>query len=480
MGQSATMSDDASGETSGPFSVAPDEDLLYSLAADGSRRWIDPLVTKGRYWRLRLWLGWFLIAIFLGLPHVTIGGKPGILLDASRRQFTFFGATFHPTDNLILLAFGFSVGITLFALTALYGRLWCGYGCPHLIYLEFLFRPIERWLEGRPATMRKRDRGPWTMDRALRKGAKWAVFAAISVFLSATFVSYFVGWSQLWSWLLTAPSAHRGAIGFTAVVAALVFFDFAYFRDQMCTIACPWGRLQTVLYDRDTIIVGYDEARGEPRWKGRKPKAGENHGDCVDCGRCVTTCPTGVDIRRGLQMECVGCAQCIEACDEVMEKMGKPRGLVRYTSLSEIETGKRSVLRPRVFVYGALMLVAYAAFVALTVGRGDADAEILRGGREPFRMLPTGQVANLLRVRLTNHRPTEQAFTVRLVEPPGAELVVSRSPFVVAPDGVATLDVVVKLPRAAFSRGQARGHFVIESDAQVEIREEFVLLGPYQ
>jgi len=466
--------------TSGPFSVAPEEDLLYSLAADGSRNWIDPVLTRGRFWRIRLLVGWTLIAFFLGLPHVHIAGKPGIFLDVANRQFTVFGVTLHPTDNLLLLAFGALVVVTVFAVTSMFGRLWCGYACPHPVYLELVFRPVERWLEGSPVHRRRRDAGPWSFDRAWRKGSKWSLYALISLFMSATFVSYFVGWDPLWQRLLTAPLEHTGllfAIGFTA---ALVFFDFAYFRDQMCTVACPYGRLQTVLYDRDTVIVGYDTTRGEPRGRKRERKHDGEFGDCVDCGRCVTTCPTGMDIRRGLQMECIGCAQCIEACDQVMEKTGRPRGLIRYTSLRELDTGTRSFLRPRVYMYVALVTVALAALSALSAGRSDAGADVVRGGREPFRMLPTGEVANILRVRLTNHLHQPQAFTVTLAQPTSAKLIVSQSPFTVAGDEVATLDVVATLPEDAFERGQVKGLFIIESDAGVILEKEFVLLGPYR
>jgi len=461
-----------------PFGVAPDEDLLYSLAADGSRRWIEPSVTYGRYWRLRSILAWGLMALFVGLPHVTIAGLPGIFLDVAHRKFTVFGVTLHPTDNLVLLAFGALVIVTLFAVTSVYGRLWCGYACPHPIYLEFVFRPLETLIEGRPAVRIKRDARPWSWDRAWRKALKWVLYAALSLFLAGTFVAYFVGWHEL----VLTPLAHPPALVTIVGVAVLIFGNFAYFRDQMCTVACPYGRLQTVLYDQDTVIVGYDAVRGEPRHSLKAKESGvasRHFGDCIDCGRCITTCPTGMDIRRGLQMECIGCAQCIEACDEVMHKIGRAPGLIRYTSLRELETGHRRFLRPRVFVYGVLVLLAAGALLGLTLGREPASMEILRNGREPFRMLPTGEVADMLSLRLTNNLHTPQSFTVEMPEPAGAELVVSQIPFVVDGDAIGTLDVVTKLPEEAFVAGQRRARFVVRSDAGALMREEFVLLGPY-
>jgi cytochrome c oxidase accessory protein FixG len=464
---------------SGPFQIAPKEDLLYSVAVDGSRNWIDPVLTKGRYWRVRLVVGCALILVFLGLPHIEIVGKPGIFLDFAQRQFTFIGVTLHPTDNLILLAFGLLTAITVIGLTAIYGRIWCGYGCPHPIYLEFIFRPIERWLEGSPAKRRRRKAGGWNADRAWRVGLKLLLYVLIAVFLSTTFISYFIGWGELWERLLTDPLKHRGMLFALSGFTALILFNFANFRDQMCTVACPYGRLQSVLYDQDTVIVGYDPGRGEPRGNMKARKGEENHGDCIDCGLCITTCPTGMDIRRGLQMECIGCAQCVEACDVVMAKIKKPPGLIRYTSERELETGAKQFWRLRLGIYGLVGAVAATALLVLTFGRGGADVEILRTAREPFRMLPTEEVANLLRVRLTNQLHEAQAFTVEIVEPAGAELVVSQSPFVVEADRVGTVDVVAKMPATVFERGQATGIFIIRSDKDLMIEKEFVLLGPY-
>lgn len=462
-----------------PFPLAPEEEHLAGLSIRGQRRWIEPVVSRGRFLRARIIVGYVLIALFVGLPHLTLNGKPGILLDLAHRQFTFLGVTLHPTDNVLLLVFGAGVVITIFFVTAVFGRIWCGYGCPQTVYLELLFRPIETLIEGRPAVRRKRDAGPWSAGRVLRKGGKWLIYVGIALFLALTFVAYFTGWGQLWS-NLAAAGSHGGTVAAVAIVTGLVFLDFAGFREQMCTTACPYGRLQNLLYDEHTLIVGYDAKRGEPR--GKPLRKGEERvvGDCVDCARCVRTCPTGIDIRRGLQMECVGCAQCIDACDSVMERLGRPRGLIRYTSERELATGKRHLARPRVFVYGAILLIVYAAFWVLLASRESASVEVLRATREPFQTLPGELVANQLRLRFTNHLDTPQAFSVALLAPEQGDLIVSIMPFVTQGNAVGTVDVVTKVPRNVFEGGRTEARFRVTSDAGLDVTREYVLLGPYR
>ena len=290
-----------------------------------------------------------------------MGGHPAVLLDLATRRTHVFGATFHPTDNLILVAFGFGVIVTVFFVASTFGRMWCGYACPQTVYLEFLFRPIEAFLEGGPLKQRKLNAAPLSGRKLAIKAAKWAIWTVVALLMAATFVAYFTGWGPLVRRAAADPLAWKGALFTIAFLTGAILFDFGWFRDQMCTIACPYGRLQNVMADQDTILVAYDEKRGDPRMKIRDRVVGVLAGDCIACRACVNACPTGTDIKRGLQPECIGTAQCIDACDEVMRGLGKPIGLIKYTSEREQKGGVRRIWRPRNLAYLALMTVAWGA-----------------------------------------------------------------------------------------------------------------------
>lgn len=462
------------------FHVAPEAELLYSLGADGKRKFIRPVVKRGHYWTIRRRFAYALIALFFALPLLPIGGYPAVQFDLLDRHFHFFGATFFATDSLLLLAFGAGVILTVFFVGSTFGRMWCGYTCPQTVYLEFLFRPIESLLEGTPLKQKKLNAAPWTPAKVLRKATKWGLWALVALAMASTFVAYFVGWKLLVLGALTAPEHMTGALGTIAALTGLILFDFGWFRDQMCTVACPYGRLQNVLSDADTILVAYDEQRGEPRARVIDRLKERIYGDCIDCRSCVNACPTGTDIRRGLQLECIGSAQCVDACNGVMTGMGKPPGLIGYTSAAEQQGRSRRLWRPRTVIYLALLTVAWAALVVMVATRGAAQVELVRGGREAYRMLPGGQVANQQRLRVTNHLADEQQFTVEVTGPRGARLVLSESPIVVAGSQVVTVNAVTTVAPELFVDGQVQATYAIRSDRGFDQQVQFLLLGPYR
>jgi len=459
-----------------PFEHSPEDEHLAGLSLEGARRWIDPVVSQGRFFRARRIVAIAMMGLFFGLPHLSIGGRPAVWIDLANRQFLLFGLTLRPADNILLMVFGAGFVITVFFVTTVLGRIWCGWTCPQTVYLEFVFRPIETLVEGRPAIRRRRDAGAWTAERAARKGAKWALFAVVGAVMATTFLAYFLSWDGM---VAAIAAGDRGTWIAAAAVTTMALVDFAFFREQTCTVACPYGRLQSVLYDADTLLVGYDAGRGEPRGHLEPTDSPRKRGDCIDCGRCVHTCPTGIDIRKGLQMECVACTQCIDACDDVMSRVKRPRGLIRYTSQRELATGKRGFARPRLLLYGVILLAVYGAFGFVLLGRPVASVEVLRASTEPYRVLPAGIVATQLRMRFTNHLDRPQTFGVVLVAPEGSELAGGAEPLVLAGNAVETLTIAVKTPQKAFVDGRTTARFHIESDQGLKVDRDYVLLGPY-
>ena len=414
----------------------PEERVLSTLNADGSRRWLRPRLSRGRFLRWRRVVAYALIAIFTLIPHLRMNGKPLVLLDIIRREFTFFGKTFLPTDTLLLALLLLIVFFSIFLVTALAGRVWCGWACPQTVYLEFVYRPIERLLEGAPG-----QRKPTTM-LGLRKFIRFALYLLVSAFLAHTFLSYFVGTENLRRWIFHSPHEHPVAFLVAIATTGLMMFDFGYFREQVCIVACPYARFQSALLDRDSMIITYDYKRGEPRGKARKTRPGLAPGqalalpvlgDCIDCTMCVQTCPTGIDIRQGLQLECIGCAQCIDACDAVMDKIGRPLGLIRYSSQRAIEEGRARILRPRVVIYPLILLALVAAFVLVLANKRDAEFFLLRERGLPFQTLASGDIANQMRIRITNRTDDPAEYTVELVGEPALRLQTENNPVPVGP-----------------------------------------------
>jgi len=400
-------------EDNAPPLLAPEQHVLSTLEHDGSRRWLQPKLSKGAFWQRRRIVAYLLIATYALLPHLKIGGKPMMLLDVAHRRFTIFGYTFLPTDTLLLAIFMVGMLLTLFLATALVGRVWCGWACPHTVYMEYLFRPIERFFDG---TTGKGGR-PRSKPSGARQFGKYLTYFLISLHLSNTFLAYFVGPATVNKWVFSSPLAHPAGFAIVAVVTGAMMFHFSYFREQLCIIACPYGRLQSALLDDHSRIVAYDLHRGEPRGRKKKslPIAEQNSlGDCVDCKLCVQTCPTGIDIRDGLQMECVNCTQCMDACDAVMTKLGRKPGLIRYSSQAA-DAGKASkLLRPRTIIY-PLILVALASVFAFVLGtKADFDAVLLRNKGQPYTVLDDGGVRNVFNVKLTNRADEAQPLRIEL------------------------------------------------------------------
>jgi cytochrome c oxidase accessory protein FixG len=456
--------------------VLPSEELvLPTLKNDGNRRWLQPSVIRGKWWWRRMVVAYSIIFLFFLIPHLKWHGKPLVLLDIVSRRFSILGYTFLPTDTLLLALLVVGLFLTIFFTTALFGRAFCGWACPHTMWMEFVFRPIERWLEG-PDYGKAHKKGM----NAFRKAIRLAAYVFFCWAMANTFISYFVGMEQLKTWWIQSPARHPIPFLVQLGMTAAFVFHFSYFREQLCLIACPYGRFQSVMLDRQSLIVSYDRQRGEPRGKVKKNQTPSTSavGDCVDCRACVRVCPTGIDIRNGLQMECVNCTQCIDACDDIMTKLNRPTGLIRYSSQNADQGMPSRFLRPRLFLYPTVLLILGIIFFAVLMSKKSFDAVVLRQLGAPFVLTAEGDVQNLLRLKVHNRGETETTLDIKVANAPDARIgFVSAIP-TIKPDHIETIPFSIVMPRSAFSHGGFDAQIRITSSTGDERTLLCRLLGP--
>ena len=377
-------------------------DRIATVDADGDRVWVHPKKVRGRYMNRRKVVAYTLLALLFAGPWLTIGGEPMLQMNILARKFVILGQVFWPQDTFIFALAMITFFFLIIVFTVVFGRLFCGWVCPQTVFLEFIFRPIEHWIEGDRNARIKLDKGPWTREKMLKKLAKWTLYYLISILIAHTFLAYIIGKEALLRIQTTPPSENLPLL-FGLLLFSLVFFwVFARLREQVCTTICPYGRLQGVLIDNDTINVTYDQVRGEPRGHRKK---GESHaalGDCVDCTLCVQVCPTGIDIRNGLQLECVHCTACIDACDGVMDKMGSPRGLIRYASENSIRSAKPFQWTKRAKAYILVLGVLVIALTGLVFFRSAVDFNVYRASGMLYNVDDHGNISNLYHFTLVN------------------------------------------------------------------------------
>lgn len=461
--------------------LKPPERVLSTLESDGSRRWIYPRLAKGRFWHARRIVAYFLIIIFAVIPYVPINKQadPLILIDLLNRKLHLFGFIFLPTDTVLLALLMVSGVLSIFLITALLGRVWCGWACPQTVYMEYVYRPIERLFTGKSG----QGGEPKKKVSGWRYVLMYGVFLIVSIHLANTGLAYFVPYRELHTWITSPPWHHPGGFIVVMIVTAWMMWDFAYWREQMCIIGCPYGRLQSVLLDRNSLIISYDRARGEPRGKKKRLSLpitdGKGPGDCVDCHLCASVCPTGIDIRDGLQIECVACAQCIDACDSVMDKLGLPRGLIRYSSQARMSGEKQRIIRPRVLVYGLILVILLSLMVTILVTMKPFDLVVTRGRGVPFVIDPNGQVVNTWILKITNRSQDHQRLKVRLKDRNDIRIETTDSVIRLAPGEVIDEPVRIIADQSLFDKGHVQAVIQV-CDEKNNIREKTVLLlGPY-
>jgi cytochrome c oxidase accessory protein FixG len=406
-----------------PRKRRPDLDTVYSINDDGSRNFLHPADVRGRWQTLKNLMFPLLIMIYALMPWITVKGHPLVHVDLPDRSAHLFGLSFTNQDFYLTFFVITGIGFGLFVVTAVWGRIWCGYACPQTVFMEGVVRKLERLIEGPRIQRIRRNLGPMTAGKALRKGLKHALILIGSSLIAHIFLSYFLPVRELVHAVWEDPGNHSTAFFWTTLWTLIMFFNFSWFREQTCIVICPYGRLQSSLIDEDTLIIGYDEKRGEPRFK-----SVDSGGDCVDCYRCVEVCPTGIDIRNGLQMECIGCANCIDACDDVMDKIGKSRGLVRYDSQRGLRgLGRRKLLRPRFFIYATMGLIGLTV-ASLSIGsRESFHANALRARGMPY-VIENDRISNLVNLRIQNKTDQPGVYLIDVVDDnAGLDVIIPQS-----------------------------------------------------
>jgi cytochrome c oxidase accessory protein FixG len=419
---------------------------LASVHADGRRKWVYARQPSGRFYTARTLVSYVLLALLMFGPLVKWHGQPILLLNVLERKFIVFGVVFWPQDFYLLVLCVLTGFVTVALITSAVGRIWCGWLCPQTIFLEMLFRKIEWLVEGSAQQQVRRDRAPLTFDTAWRKALKHAIFFALSFGIANVFLAYIISADTLYTIVTAPPREHIAGLSAITVFSLVFYAVFARFREQACTLACPYGRVMGALVDQNTITVTYDRARGEPRGKMHKGAQQASTGDCIDCGQCVTVCPTGIDIRNGIQLECVACTACADACDDVMQRVGRPPGLIRYTSEEAVRTRQPKTLSWRVKAYATVWLVLLGTAVTLIARRPDMDVLILRQPGTLQTTLDNGDLSNFYNVQVINR--TNHAFTLRyrVVEPAGGSITPLGPIGDVSPYGLVQSRFLLRLP----------------------------------
>ncbi|MCB9544553.1 MAG: cytochrome c oxidase accessory protein CcoG [Myxococcales bacterium] len=447
------------------------DDRVRTIGEGGRRVWLYPLRVVGRFVKARTAVAWALFALLLIAPWIDVAGHPAMLFDIPGRRFYFWGLTFFPTDAWWLL---FGVGIFIFSIfffTAVFGRLWCGWACPQTVLMESIIRPIEELIEGPPSARKRLDQAPWSAGKVARKGLKLTAFLIVAGAFSTTLVAYFIGRDGVLM-AQAFPSTHPAGTSFFVVLTGILFFDFAWFREQTCVVVCPYGRFQSVLLDPDSLAIAYDAGRGEPRGKAKA----EGTGDCVDCRKCVVVCPTGIDIRDGIQMECINCTACIDACDSIMDKLGRPRGLIRYTSERILAGQPRRILRPRVVLYGVALVLLVVGFSTAVALRAPVEVNLARLPGAPYVQLPDGRIQNMMQLRISNRAGAVRHFKVALEGPEGTDVSSPVADMAVAPGAVQHFPVLVVRP--ADGVRETRFRLRVVDDAGVDLGVTGTFLAP--
>lgn len=465
-------------KTKNQFELDPER--LATTDEHGHRVYLYPEDVKGFWKKRRSILYWFLIGIYLILPWFYINGKPALMIDVMNREFTVLGFTLHGMEPILFFLVFASALFFIAFMTSLLGRVWCGWACPQTVFIQTIFMKVESLVEG-PARARKvLDEGPLNWNKLLRKTLKWVLFLIMSLHISHTFIGYFVGPRELFHISLHSPKENFGLFMATMISTLVILLDFGWFREQFCIIACPYGRMQSVVMDENSLVISYDSKRGEPR-RGEEFVTKENQGDCINCYACVKVCPTGIDIRRGTQLECIACTQCIDACDDIMKKLKKPQGLIRYSSENEIKGKKRSALTPRSIVYISIFFALTGSFIYFLNISTKLQLVFLRD-HNPFQIIESSLVMNHFTLKITHQGSQEFEVNLAIQDQELKDKIAIITPVhpILINSSQKKIIIFFKFPQKILVDGTRKVTVVVfdEFTNQVVAKKEVVLVGP--
>lgn len=439
-------------------------DSVGTMDTTGKRKWVYPRKPKGKYTNYRLLVSIILLIIYFSIPFLKINGNPVLLINIIERQFYILGQPFYPQDFFILALGAITSLVFIILFTVAFGRIFCGWICPQTIFLEMIFRKIEYAIEGDRNKQIRLDNQAWDSEKIWKRSLKWFSFMLISLIITHIMFMYIVGYEEVFNIMQQGPFEKPTNFLVMVLFTAAFYFVFAWFREQVCTMVCPYGRLQGVLIDKETINVFYDYKRGENRskWKKGEDRRAAGKGDCIDCKQCVVVCPTGIDIRDGLQMECVNCTACIDACDEVMVKVGLPTGLIRYASEREIEEQTKFKFTTRMKAYTVVLAILTGFLGFLLYNRGEMEAKFLKQPGSSF-FIRDGKITNTYNYTFLNKSNETKTIIIKIIEPKDGEITSSAANRII-------------LKRDAMIKGTVNVSF---PESQIKLSKQNLTLGVY-
>lgn len=432
-------------------------DSIGTIKEDGKRAWVFPKKPSGKLYEYRKYVSYVLLLFLIASPFIKINGNQFLMFNVLERRFNIFGFPFYPQD-FHLFVISMIIGVIFIALfTVAFGRIFCGWMCPQTIFMEMVFRRIEYWIDGDRGAQIKLDRQEWNAEKIRKRVLKWFIFFIISFVIANVFLAYLIGSDRLIQYITDGPAQHLSTMVSLLIFTGVFYFVFAWFREQVCIIACPYGRMQGVLLDNKSIVVAYDYERGEAengrkKWRKNEDREALGNGDCIDCNQCVNVCPTGIDIRNGTQLECVNCTACIDECDTIMEKVNLPKGLIRYASEDEITKKEKFKFTPRLKGYTAVLVILTGVLVGMMFLRNDLEANILRLPGQLYEHKEGNIISNVYTYKLMNKTTkTVEDVHFELISPKGEIKLVRNENFDVDAEALAEGTLFIEINQSALS-----------------------------